>query len=106
MYSIISYDIPQSFSLDINHQIFSPDFWEGACFALFCLLLRASLVAQLVKNACNSGDPGLIPGSGRSAGKGNGYPLKYSGLENSADCIVHGVEGGCFALICLLLKSN
>ena len=73
---------------------------------LLCLLLRASLVAQLVKNACNSGDPGLIPGSGRSAGKGNGYPLKYSGLENSADCIVHGVEGGCFALICLLLKSN
>ena len=40
---------------------------------------------------CNAGDPGLIPGSGRSAGKGIGYPLQYSGLENSMDCIVHGV---------------
>ena len=33
----------------------------------------------------------MIPGSGRSARKGIGYPLKYSGLENSMDCIVHGV---------------
>ena len=36
-------------------------------------------------------DPGLIPGLGRSPGEGNGYPLQYSGLENSMDCIVHGV---------------
>ena len=50
MHSIISYDIPQSFSLDLNRKIVSPDFWEGECFALLCLLLRASLVAQLVKN--------------------------------------------------------
>jgi len=28
---------------------------------------------------------------GRSPGKGKGYPLQYSGLENSTDCIVHGV---------------
>ena len=34
---------------------------------------------------CNSGDPGLIPESGRSAGEGNSYPLQYSGLENSTD---------------------
>ena len=40
---------------------------------------RASLVAQLVKNlACNAGDPGLIPGLGRSPGEGVGYPLQYS----------------------------
>ena len=32
-----------------------------------------------------------IPGLGRSPGNGNGYPLQYSGLENSMDCIVHGV---------------
>ena len=32
-----------------------------------------------------------IPGLGRSPGKGKGYPLQYSGLENSMDCIVHGV---------------
>ena len=43
------------------------------------------------ESACNAGDPGLIPGSGRSAGEENGYPLQYSGLENSMDCIVHGV---------------
>ena len=40
---------------------------------------------------CNAGDPGLIPGLGRSPGKGKGYPLQYSGLENFMNCIVHGV---------------
>ena len=43
------------------------------------------------ESACNAGDPGLIPGLGRSAGEGKGYPLQCSGLENSMDCIVHGV---------------
>ena len=83
------------------------------------------------ESACNAGDPGSIPGWGRSPGKGIGYPLQYSwaslvaqlvknlpatwetwvqslgqedppgegkgyprqycGLENSMDCIVHGV---------------
>ena len=33
--------------------------------------------------ACNAGDPDLIPGLGRSAGEGKGYPLQYSGLKNS-----------------------
>ena len=37
------------------------------------------------------GDLGLIPGLGRSPGEGKGYPLQYSGLENSMDCIVLGV---------------
>ena len=37
------------------------------------------------------GDLGLIPGLGRSPGEGKGYPLQYIGLENSMDCIVHGV---------------
>ena len=41
--------------------------------------------------SCNSGDLGSIPGLGRSPGEGTGYPLQYSGLENSMDCIVHGV---------------
>ena len=44
------------------------------------------------ESTCNAGDPGLIPGSGRSPGEGKGYPLQYSGLENSMDCIVHGIE--------------
>ena len=43
------------------------------------------------ESACNVGDLGSIPGLGRSPGKGNDYPLEYSGLENSMDCIVHGV---------------
>ena len=42
-------------------------------------------------SACNAGDPGSIPGSGRSPGKGKGYPLQYSGLENSMDSVVPGV---------------
>ena len=42
------------------------------------------------ESACNAGDPGFIPGSGRSPGEGIGYPLQYSGLKNSMDCIVHG----------------
>ena len=56
------------------------------------------MVAQLVKeSACNAGDLGLIPGLGRSPGKGNSYPLQYSGLENSMDrgawqATVHGVS--------------
>ena len=43
------------------------------------------------ESAHNAGDLGLIPGFGRSAGEGRGYPLQYSGLENSMDCIVCGV---------------
>ena len=46
--------------------------------------------------ACNAGDPGLIPGLGRSPGEGNGYPLQDSCLKNSMDrgawwAIVRGV---------------
>ena len=43
------------------------------------------------ESACNAGDLGSIPELGRSHGEGNSYPLQYSGLENSMDCIVHGV---------------
>ena len=44
-----------------------------------------------VESACNAGDLGSIPGLGRSPGEGKGYPLQYSGLENSMDYTVHGV---------------
>ena len=37
------------------------------------------------ESACNVGDPGSIPGSGRSSGEGNGKPLQYSCLENPMD---------------------
>ena len=43
------------------------------------------------ESASNAGNLGLIPGLGRAPGEGKGYPLQYSGLENSVDCIVHGV---------------
>ena len=49
------------------------------------------------ESACNAGDPGLIPESGRSPGEGNGYPLQYFCLENPMDrrawwATVHGVS--------------
>ena len=43
------------------------------------------------ESTCNVGDLGSIPGLGRSPGEGKGYPLQYSGLENSMDYTVHGV---------------
>ena len=45
------------------------------------------------ESTCNAEDSGSIPGpgSGRSGGEEIGYPLQYSGLENSMDYIVHGV---------------
>ena len=48
------------------------------------------------ESACNAGDPGLIPGLGRSPGEGNGNPLRYSFLENLMDtgawrAAAHGV---------------
>ena len=43
------------------------------------------------ESACNVGDLGSIPGLRRSPGEWKGYPLPYSGLENSMNSIVHGV---------------
>ena len=43
------------------------------------------------ESACNAGDLGSIPGLGIFPREGKGHPLQYSGLENSMDCIVHGV---------------
>ena len=42
------------------------------------------------ESACNAGDLGSVPGSGRSPGEGNGNPPQYSCLENSMDRGVHG----------------
>ena len=72
-----------------------PDF---VCFS-FTLLLEMKMAISMgfphsslgKESACNVGDLGWIPGLGRSPGEGKGYPLQYSGLENSMDCIVHGV---------------
>ena len=48
-------------------------------------------MAQLVKKSLQGGDVGSIPKLGRSPGEGKAYPLQYSGLEDSMDCIDHGV---------------
>ena len=57
----------------------------------------ATMEAQILKKlACNAGDAGSIPGSGRAPGEGNGYIPQYSCLENSMNrgawwAIIHGV---------------
>ena len=52
------------------------------------------------KSACNAGDPGSIPGLGRSPGEGNGKPLQYSGLENPMD------RGAWWATVHVVTKSQ
>ena len=52
--------------------------------------------SEVKASACNEGDLGSIPGTGRSSGEGNGNPLQYSCLENPMDrgawwATVHGV---------------
>ena len=64
------------------------DFWD---FNLLITHEGFPHISVGKESACNAGDPSSIPGSGRSPGEGKGYPLQYSGLENSMDCIVHGV---------------
>ena len=62
----------------------------GQAFTIYVLTYIAdSSVGK--ESTCNAGDPGWIPGSGRSTGEGKGYPLQYTGLENFMDCIVHEV---------------
>ena len=62
---------------------------------IFLLFLHSKMIfpdgSSSKKSACNAGDSGLIPGSGRSPGEGNGYFSKYSCLENSMD------RGACWA---------
>ena len=50
-----------------------------------CGFPGGSVVKNLPANAGHAGDAGVIPGSGRSPGKGNGNPLQYSCLENPMD---------------------
>ena len=67
-------------------------------FAHFTRHLRVNVISGFPggsagkESACNAGDLGSILGLGRSPREGKGYPLQYSGLENSMDCIVHGVS--------------
>ena len=51
----------------------------------FLLFIPPSQGSDSKESACNAGDPGSIPGLGRSPEKGNGNPLQYSCLENLRD---------------------
>ena len=66
-----------------NHQSIrkcqSPIYMHVSNHQSICKCHRASLVAQF---ACNTGDPGSIPGLGRSPGEGHSNPLQYSCLDN------------------------
>ena len=63
--------------------------WSDLAAVVHCGL--ALWLSAGKESACNVRDLGLIPGLERSPGEGKGYLLQYSGLENSMDCIVHGV---------------
>ena len=54
-------------------------------YQAFQLNLKSIGGSDSKESACNAGDPGSIPGSGRSLGEGNGKPLQYSCLENPMD---------------------
>ena len=62
--------------LSTNKDNFISSFGIFVTFAFSCFLLPGSSVGE--ESACNAGDPGSIPGSGRSAGGGTGHPLQYS----------------------------
>ena len=66
--------------------------------------------SEVKTSACNVGDLGSIPGSGRSPGEGNGNPLQYSCLENPMDrgawwATVHGITNVTTSLMGYLLLN-
>ena len=63
--------------------------WHWHIYATICKIYPGGSARK--ESACNAGDLGSIPGLGRCPGEGNGCPVWYSGLENSVDCIDHGV---------------
>ena len=58
-------------------------FLSWHCIIFLWWVLPSSSAGK--ESTCNAGDPGLIPGLGRSPGEGNSYTLQYSGLENSME---------------------
>ena len=70
-----------------------------AVLFFFCLLIIVILTntglpggSSDKESTCNAEDLGSVPGLGISPGEGNSYPFQYSDLENSMDCVVHGVR--------------
>ena len=69
-------------------------FWETGLYRIRRgpnYILGFPGVSDSQESACNVGDPGSIPESGRSPGEGNSNPFQHSCQENPMDCIVHGV---------------
>ena len=64
------------------------EYWSGVPYPIFMGFPGDS---DGKESTCSVGALGLIPGLGRSPEEGKSYPLQYSGLENSMDCIVPGV---------------
>ena len=110
--------------LQLQHQsfqwIFRVDFLQVDWFDLFPSMLlyleTFGLYLNLHKvfpdssvgkeSTCNAGGPISIPRLGRSSGEGKAYPLQYSGLKNSKDCIVHGEELDTTEWLSLLYIKN
>ena len=74
-------------------------FYRNHTSSILCLALGFPGGSDGNESACNVGDVGSIPGSGRSPGEGNGNPLQYSYLGNTVDrgawrATVHGVPKG------------
>ena len=80
------------------HRVTESDLTEGTWHAHMCGKRHLCEIQGFSgssagkESACNAGDLGLIPGLGRSPGEGNGYPLWFSGLENSMDCIAKSFQ--------------
>jgi len=63
--------------------------YDHKCVCVFTYIPYFPCGSAGKESTCNAGDLGSIPGLGRSPEEEKGYPLQYSGLENSMDCIVH-----------------
>ena len=83
-----SYDIKGHWNIDIMTSYQWDPMWALSIRSWYIQFPDSSVGKE---STCNAGDPGLIPGSGRSAREETGYPLQYSGLENSLNCIAHRV---------------
>ena len=72
--------------------------WNANLLGLraFADVITGFLVTQMVKTACNAGDPVSIPGSGRSPGEGNGCPLQYSGESHGQRSLAGCSLWGCW----------
>ena len=86
----LSFFHPSFFSLSISPTLFL-FFFFSFFFVDFAFQLGFPSSSAGKESAFNAGVLGSIPGLGRCPGEGKDYPLQYSGLENSMDCIVQGV---------------